>query len=75
MGLETVNDEAALQPAVLELMRRTGTDKTIAQVHIARNLREMRGLIVGDSEIVNVTTLPHPADGQPVPLVEVKESK
>jgi hypothetical protein len=25
--------------------------------------------------LVDVTTLPHPADGQPVPLVEVKESK
>lgn len=69
LGLSAVTNYEALSPAVVELRKRTEIRLSTARSVIARHIRKYRGVIVGDYQVMDVTTLPYPPDAEPVPLV------
>lgn len=76
LGLALETDHVKLLPAVELLQARAGCQQHTARRVIARNMRK-RGLIVRtggvDYRVVSITTLPHPPDAEPVPLILVAE--
>lgn len=75
LGLEYETDFVKLRPAVNEFRARSGIQIPTARKVIARHLRKTRGLVVRSDgnlyRVIDVSTLPHPADAEPIPLVLV----